>query len=398
MPAAPGQGGAGRERAAAADPSAPHGHPRSRRRRISRPSWSRKSSGAYGAANLGYTGAGQTIAILIDTFPINSDLTAFWSHNNIPQTLSNIQKMQAVAGTLPATSGEETLDTEWTSGIASGATIRIYATHDLNFSSLDKGLQRILTDLPSQPNLHQLSISLGLGETEVSNSQLQTDAQYFAELANAGVSVFVSSGDDGSEPRETRSLSPPISPATQRHRGGRHHRFTSIPPGRSAPRPPGTAAAAASADSSRGRAGRRAANVPSGHEALRAGCLLRGGSEHRRLCLLQGAAKQIGGTSWSAPTWAGFCALINQARAQNGLGPIGLLNPKIYPLLGTACFRDITPETTGATPQRPGTTWTPASAARHERAPARALRLREQQPRRSTSFSPAAGPVGTNVT
>ena len=25
--------------------------------------------GAYGAANLGYTGAGQTIAILIDTFP-----------------------------------------------------------------------------------------------------------------------------------------------------------------------------------------------------------------------------------------------------------------------------------------------------------------------------------------
>ena len=57
--------------------------------------------------------------------------------------------------------------------------------------------------------------------------------------------------------------------------------------------------------------------------------------------VLNGADKQIGGTSWSAPTWAGFAALINQARIANGQPSLGLLNPLIYPLIGTANFRDI---------------------------------------------------------
>jgi kumamolisin len=95
--------------------------------------------GAYDATNLGYNGAGQTIAILIDTFPQSTDLTAFWSHNGISQSLSNIQEIQAVAGTLDAVTGEETLDTEWSSGIASGATIRIYATTDLSFTGQGPG-------------------------------------------------------------------------------------------------------------------------------------------------------------------------------------------------------------------------------------------------------------------
>ena len=57
--------------------------------------------------------------------------------------------------------------------------------------------------------------------------------------------------------------------------------------------------------------------------------------------MLNGQDKQFGGTSWSAPTWAGFAALINQARAASGQPSLGLLNPYIYPLIGTANFRDI---------------------------------------------------------
>ena len=141
---------------------------------------------AYGAANLSYTGAGEKIAILIDTFPKDTDLTAFWSHNNIAQSLSNIEKVQVVSGTLPAVSGEETLDVEWSSGIAPQAKVRIYATKDLSFVSLDKGLQRLINDLPSQPQLHQLSISLGLGEGDVSSSQLQTDAAVLRDHREPG--------------------------------------------------------------------------------------------------------------------------------------------------------------------------------------------------------------------
>ena len=58
---------------------------------------------------------------------------------------------------------------------------------------------------------------------------------------------------------------------------------------------------------------------------------------------LGGSAQTIGGTSWAAPTWAGFCALINEARANAGkTGGMGLLNPSLYPLIGTANFYDVT--------------------------------------------------------
>ena len=116
---------------------------------------------AYDADNTGYTGANTKTAILIDTFPLDSDLTAFWQANSIPQTLANIEKVNVFNATdLPPPEGEETLDVSWSSGIAPASKVRIYAVDDLYFSSIDKGLQRIITDLPSQTTLTQLSISL----------------------------------------------------------------------------------------------------------------------------------------------------------------------------------------------------------------------------------------------
>ncbi len=135
---------------------------------------------------------------MIDTYPKSSDLVAFWAVNNVTQSISNIELVQVVSGILPAPSGEETLDAEWSSGVASRAKVRIYATKDLSFAHVDQAFQRILADLPNQPQLHQVSISLGLGESFVPPAQIQTDAQYFASMAANGLSVFVSSGDHGS--------------------------------------------------------------------------------------------------------------------------------------------------------------------------------------------------------
>jgi len=115
----------------------------------------------------------------------------------VPQSLNNIQKVQVVSGTLPPPSGEETLDVEWSSGMASGAEVRVYATTDLASAHLDQAYQRIINDLPSQPGLRQVSMSFGGGEALTPPSQLQTDAQYFATMAGAGVTVFASSGDWG---------------------------------------------------------------------------------------------------------------------------------------------------------------------------------------------------------
>ena len=54
----------------------------------------------------------------------------------------------------------------------------------------------------------------------------------------------------------------------------------------------------------------------------------------------------IGGTSVAAPLWAGFTALANEQAANQGLTPLGFLNPALYaigegPLYGSA-FHDVT--------------------------------------------------------
>ena len=43
----------------------------------------------------------QTIAILIDTYPNDSDLKAFWKRNKLPITLKQIEKVNVTGGHLP---------------------------------------------------------------------------------------------------------------------------------------------------------------------------------------------------------------------------------------------------------------------------------------------------------
>jgi kumamolisin len=56
-----------------------------------------------------------------------------------------------------------------------------------------------------------------------------------------------------------------------------------------------------------------------------------------------GVWESYGGTSFAAPVFAGLIAVVNSYRADQGLGPVGLLTPVIYTdALVKASFRDIT--------------------------------------------------------
>jgi subtilase family serine protease len=63
-------------------------------------------------------------------------------------------------------------------------------------------------------------------------------------------------------------------------------------------------------------------------------------------------ANEYGGTSFAAPMWAGFIALVNQQLAENGKTTIGFLNPTIYAENVTSAyatdFHDITSGTSGS--------------------------------------------------
>jgi kumamolisin len=309
---------------------------------------------AYNVSRLGGNGTGQKIGIVIDTFPAGSDLTAFWQGNAIAQSLNNIEQVQVVGGPLPSPSGEESLDVEWSSGMASGAKVRIYATTDLAFVHTDQAYQAIINELPSQPALHQISLSYGLGELYESTAQMQTDDQYFAIMAGAGVTVFVSSGDGGSSPGlngwEDNSGSVQVeAPANDPN-------VTAV--GGTSLYLDGSTGAVTSENAWLYGGGgssqffarpswQTGAGVPTGNFRTVPDVALVADLNTGGYLVLNGQVYLVGGTSWGAPTWAGFCAIINQARANLSQSSIGLLGPKIYPMIGTSNFRDITTGSNG---------------------------------------------------
>jgi kumamolisin len=308
---------------------------------------------AYNADGLPVTGNGQVIAILIDTFPTDDDLVAFWKRNNVSTTLAQIEKINVDGGPLPPTEGEETLDVEWSSGIAPGASVRVYASGSLDFAALDRALDAILSDLSTQPGMRQLSVSLGLGETFMQPGEVRTQHQKFLRLAAVGVNVFVSSGDAGSNPDSTGHggggpLQAEYSSADTAVIGVGGTSLVLAPNG-------GVTDETGWADSGGGKSSffnrpvwQKGDGVPAGTQRLVPDVSLTADPNEGGFVFLNGQPQQFGGTSWSAPIWAGFCALINEARANANKPSLPFLPPLIYPLIGTSSFRDVVAGSNGA--------------------------------------------------
>jgi kumamolisin len=316
---------------------------------------------AYGADGLNVTGKGQTIAILIDTVPADNDLQLFWKRNKLKTTIKQIQKINVTGMPLPPQEGEETLDAEWTSGIAPDATIRIYASGSLQFVNLDLALDRILADLPSQPTMRQLSISLGLGETFLGGPQGEVATQHnkLLRLAAAGVNVFVSTGDAGSNPDGTgHSATGPLQAEYESTDpcvvavGGTTLRLS--PTGEVTSEIGWTSGGGGKSQFFKRPTWQKGASMPHDDVRLVPDVSAAADPNTGALLVLHGKPTQIGGTSWSAPIWAGFCTLINEARKKAGKPALPFLNPLIYPLMETACFRDITQGSNGHYNAGPG--------------------------------------------
>ena len=69
------------------------------------------------------------------------------------------------------------------------------------------------------------------------------------------------------------------------------------------------------------------------------------------ICYDGACAGGWGGTSFAAPRWAAFVALVNQQRVAHGMSVLGFINPTIYPIgLGSSYstdFHDITSGSNG---------------------------------------------------
>ena len=315
---------------------------------------------AYNVASTGLDGSGQTIGIIIDSLPLTSDITHYWTYNGVPQTLDRYSTVN-VNGRAPGPrAGEETLDVQWASGIASGARIVVYNCGDLNYSN--DAVARVLDDLQSgaQPDLHQVSISFGAGElTGETRSDVNAVHALFTSISAYGVTIFCSSGDEGAYGNaDTGGRIEAVYPASDTAAVGVGGTALYLNANSSRQGEDGWSLATTTTrrhDSSGGGISvffaRPSWQVGNGvrADAMRQvpDVSLAGDPATGYYVYFSGKVEQDGGTSVGTPAWAGMCALINQARAAKGLPAISNFNAAVYPLLGTGSFYDITTGTDG---------------------------------------------------
>ncbi len=329
---------------------------------------------AYNVTSTGLTGAGQTIGIIIDIPPIKGDLRSFYTNNALSQTVDNFSVVDVEnVGTFdysltdpknpPAI--EATLDAEWSSGIAVGAKLVVYAANSLN--NVDDAYSRVLDDLQTnaQPGLHQISMSYGAGERDLQTTvnvvpdEVTAEHNLFAAIRAYGVSLFASSGDSGAYGNDlfgTVQVNYPASDPLITGVGGTSLFLSSAAT-------VNTQSIQAeygwSFDTGSGGASGGGYSVffplPVYQSGVELTNLFGGGTGMRQVpdiafvadpstaayLYFRAAPTAVGGTSWSSPCWAGMCALINQARADQGVPPLTKLNSRLYPLQGTGALRDI---------------------------------------------------------
>ena len=327
------------------------------------------------------TGAGQTIAIVGEATPATADLASFWTSVGSSQSTANVTTINVNGGPTGTPSSDQSmevdLDVEWAGAMAPGAALRLYLA-----PSVFDCFTQIQNDLPSHPNMTVVSVSYGTLETSDPPSYLSASSQALASFAAAGVSVIVSSGDAGSNPNggtgagmysstQPLGVSYPASDPSVTGIGGTTAGYT------------GSWSftgevvwddlAGAQSASSGGTSGYFAKPSWQTGGSLLAAQSMRcvpdvaavsvtnltnvnlgpkympfTGTDVGALVYTGGAPASVYGTSLSCPIWAAIAAEINQARAAAGQGPIGLLNPVLYPLAGTGAFNDVTSGSNGA--------------------------------------------------
>jgi sugar lactone lactonase YvrE len=297
----------------------------------------------YNATSTGLTGAGQTIAIVSAGFATSSDLQTFWTAAGITNSGGHIQNI--TVGTGPGAGDTEVgieaaLDVEWASSLAPGAVIRVYGANFNDPNFFDEILQQIFADLPGVPSIHQVSISYGNNEVGTDRDYVIILSQYAANLASAGVSIFCASGDNGSVEDGVLQVSVPTSDPNITGVGGT---FLAIDTAGNLISETGWTESGGGVSQVFARPSwQTGIGVTPGSMRLVPDVAAVAAASAGAVVIVNGISQAVSGTSWSTPIWAAFCALLNQSRASVGLGPLGNLNPRLYPLVGTSVFRDIT--------------------------------------------------------
>jgi Pro-kumamolisin, activation domain/Bacterial Ig-like domain (group 1) len=293
-------------------------------------------------------GSGQTIGVLeFDTF-VQSDVANFLSLLGAPSTeINQLSKVDVDGGVATAGSGEAEvlLDVDTTLTLAPGAQTVVYDAPFTGISSFVDVFNKMLDD-----KVTIISNSWSACEDQVSKANAQALDTIFQNAAAAGISVLNGSGDDGSTCLDgsANTIGVPADSPNATAVGG-----SSEVPGPAVTYGPEKWWNDTSTNPPAGLGGFGLSKYFSapGYQSGLSGSPMRSipdvvvnadpfnGVE---LCQADDGGcptgKFYGGTSFAAPVWAAFTAVLNQAQGTN----LGFLNTSLYPLANSAGFHNAT--------------------------------------------------------
>ncbi len=303
----------------------------------------------YGGTTL--TGAGQSVGLLefygTDLADVNTYFTNAGQTNNVPITLiSTDGTSTSCLYSKNCDDAETTIDITQAVSMAPGLT-RLYVF----VGGSDTAILSAMTTTKYAPLSAQLSCSWGWAPADPN-----TDDPYYMKMAAQGQNFFAAAGDSGAWALSSRAY--PAEDANVVSVGG-----TAL-----------TTASAGGAWATETAWSDSGGGVSPHHIAIPSWQKLsgvinssnRGSSTYRNgpdvsanadysyyVCADQSGctANQYGGTSFAAPLWAGYLALVNQQAVANSGRVLGFISPTIYDLVAgksnTTGFHDITSGSNG---------------------------------------------------
>lgn len=139
----------------------------------------------------GYDGMGETVAIVIESMPLSSDMSTYLNYLGITRR-GSFTTESVDGGNATDSAGESTLDSQTIAGLAPGANVIVYVMPDLNEQSTVDAYNQVLSD--GKANV----VSMSYGGCEYQGIDT-IEGPLFAQMAAQGIAAVASSGDTGNE-------------------------------------------------------------------------------------------------------------------------------------------------------------------------------------------------------
>lgn len=294
------------------------------------------------------TGAGQSVGLLefygTDLADLNNYFANVNQTNNVPITLKSVDGTSTSCTSPGCDDTEQTLDMTQALGMAPGMSSLV-----MYIGSTDAAIFNAMAT--ASPLNAQLACSWAWRPADPA-----TDDPYFKEFAAQGQNLFVASGDYAKWPSLSSPYYYPAEDAYVTAVGGTDLSTSSA----AGP----WSSETAWADSGGGISPDKIA-IPSWQATTASSCSACSKTYRNApdvaananftfyVCADQTActANTYGGTSFAAPMWAGYLALVNQQLVANGSSAIGFINPTLYSIGNgsnyTTDFHDITSGSNG---------------------------------------------------